>query len=427
MSILFALISIALQIGGMFFLFAAGVGLLRFKDPLQRMHAATKAGTIGAGLILAGAVFTVDSFEGVIVGCLAILFLLLTAPVAGHLLGRAAYISGAPLVGLENTDALQGVVKRHEESARHQANPHTAATIARARSGSGSGLRPGSRSSSSDLDSDSDRAANSQRIHAIDGVRFAIIAPDETVIAQRALDIGQQHDVPVQARALIDRNVLDHCASPEKTREQIKHRLADAIGRVETRFAQAGVKLSMFYSEGDAHKWIPSQDSASVLLVLPQAGWCDHGVAPRHAMHDAKQLIRLARTHAGPCLLVGNVALSDDNAHALVMDDHSARSVDALLWALQAGLWRTTLVTLAQADSDRVAVFREALVSSGRAADVHVQTLALPGGQQATTPPNVLVGVAPLDPADDATGDRVWVDYLNTAAFKEVLMFPRKP
>jgi len=395
MSILFALISIALQIVGIFFLFAAGLGLLRFKDPLQRMHAATKAGTIGAGLILAGAVFTVDSLEGVIVGCLAILFLLLTAPVAGHLLGRAAYISGAPLVGLENSDALQGVVERHQESSAHQADAHTATTTTR-------------------------------RILLMEGVRFAIIAPDETVIAQRALDIGQQHDLPVQARALIDRNVVDHAASPEKTREQIKHRLADAIGRVETRFAQAGVRLSMFYSEGDAQKWIPSLDSDAVLLVLPQAGWCDHGVAPRQLDHDAEQLIRLARTHAGPCLLVRELRPSHDRAHVVVVDDSTERSVDALLWAVQARLWPATLVTLAQSDSGRVAVFREALASIGWAGDVHLGAAQASTGQHTITPPDVLVRVAPLDPTDDATIERVWVDYLNAAAFKEVLMFPRK-
>lgn len=407
MSILSALISIALQIAGICFLFAAGVGLLRFNDPLQRMHAATKAGTIGAGLILAGAVFTINSFEGVIVGCLAIFFLLLTAPVAGHLLGRAAYISGAPLVGLENIDALRGVVDRHHAPS----GPLTHARPLSTDAPSGAG---------------SDGAATTRRIPVMEGVRFVIIAPDETVVAQRALDISRRNDLPVQARALIDRDVLEHATSPEKTREQIKHRLADAIGRVETRFAQAGVRLSMFYSEGNAYKWIPSLDSDSVLLVLPQAGWCHHGVGSTPPAHDAEQLIRLAHTHVGPCLLVRQAQPHQEDAHVLLVDDGTERSVDALMWALEARLWQTTLVTLDQADSDRLAVFRRALTSMGWSGDARLQNDQALTGQPDNAPPDVLVRVASTGPTDGDAAEKVWTDYLNAAAFKEVLMFPRE-
>lgn len=115
MSTVLALLSILLNLAGVVFLFAAALGLLRFKDPLMRMHASTKAGTIGAGLILASTVLTVDSLEGVVIGLLAIFLLLLTVPVAGHLLGRATYISGADLVGVDDKDALKGVLQRRAE------------------------------------------------------------------------------------------------------------------------------------------------------------------------------------------------------------------------------------------------------------------------------------------------------------------------
>ena len=61
------------------------------------MHAATKAGTLGAGLILvAEAVFYMDL--SITLRTLAtITFLLLTAPVAAHLIGRAAYYSNIKL------------------------------------------------------------------------------------------------------------------------------------------------------------------------------------------------------------------------------------------------------------------------------------------------------------------------------------------
>ncbi len=79
---------------GAFFALVAAVGLLRMPDLLMRMHAATKAGTLGAGLFLvAVAVSFGDS--GVTVRALAaIVFLFLTAPVAAHVIGRAAYYAG---------------------------------------------------------------------------------------------------------------------------------------------------------------------------------------------------------------------------------------------------------------------------------------------------------------------------------------------
>ena len=90
------LTSIILFLGSLFCLIA-GVGMLRLPDTLTRMHAATKAGTLGAGLILiAEAVFFRDT--GITLRALAaIVFLLLTAPVAAHLIGRAAYHSGIKL------------------------------------------------------------------------------------------------------------------------------------------------------------------------------------------------------------------------------------------------------------------------------------------------------------------------------------------
>lgn len=86
-----------LLIAGSFFSFVAALGMLRLPDTLTRMHAATKAGTLGAGLILiAEAVFYQEI--GITLRALAaIVFLLLTAPVAAHLIGRAAYYSGIKL------------------------------------------------------------------------------------------------------------------------------------------------------------------------------------------------------------------------------------------------------------------------------------------------------------------------------------------
>lgn len=115
MSVALALIALLLKAAGFIFLFAAALGVLRFHDPLQRMHAATKAGTVGAGLTVAGAALSAGNGPAMAVAALTILFLVLTVPVAGHLLGRAIYISGVPLSGLAGRDALQGVLERRQQ------------------------------------------------------------------------------------------------------------------------------------------------------------------------------------------------------------------------------------------------------------------------------------------------------------------------
>lgn len=107
------LAAIVLKLVGVAFIFAAALGLIRFRDPFQRMHAATKAGTVGAIFTVLGVIFSMQSLGSTLVGLFVIAFLLLTVPIAGHLLGRAAYVSGGSIEGLEGEDALDGVLERH--------------------------------------------------------------------------------------------------------------------------------------------------------------------------------------------------------------------------------------------------------------------------------------------------------------------------
>jgi multicomponent Na+:H+ antiporter subunit G len=87
-------ITTILIVSGAFFMLVAGVGVIRMPDLLMRMHAATKAGTLGAGLLLL-AVAVHFGTTGVTIRAVAtVFFLLFTAPVAAHVIGRAAYFSG---------------------------------------------------------------------------------------------------------------------------------------------------------------------------------------------------------------------------------------------------------------------------------------------------------------------------------------------
>lgn len=81
-------------------------------------------------------------------------------------------------------------------------------------------------------------------------VRFAIIAPNEERIARRARDIAIANDVVVEARAIIDTNLVQSSVLADKARESIKARLADAVTTVKPLFVHNTPKLSLFYTEG---------------------------------------------------------------------------------------------------------------------------------------------------------------------------------
>jgi len=67
----------------------AGLGVLRFPDLFSRMHAATKATTLGLGLIGVAAALAVDGVAGRVVVAVAAVFV--TAPAAAHMVARATY------------------------------------------------------------------------------------------------------------------------------------------------------------------------------------------------------------------------------------------------------------------------------------------------------------------------------------------------
>lgn len=100
-----ALIALLL-LGGTFFALVAAIGVVRMPDIYMRLSAASKASTLGASFILTAVAlfFGTTAVSGKVVAIIA--FTLLTAPVAAHMLGRAAYFSGEPLWERSKVDAL---------------------------------------------------------------------------------------------------------------------------------------------------------------------------------------------------------------------------------------------------------------------------------------------------------------------------------
>ena len=98
-----------LAIAGALFVCLAGVGVVRFGDLYARMHAATKASTVGIGLIgIAGAI-AIDGGASKILLATAIIFV--TAPSAAHFIGRAAYRAEGVALRLDGPDDLEELLR----------------------------------------------------------------------------------------------------------------------------------------------------------------------------------------------------------------------------------------------------------------------------------------------------------------------------
>jgi len=88
-----------LVIGGLFTLIGA-IGLLRFPDFFMRLHAPTKASTLGVGgVLLASVVLGWAQGEVGLPALLITGFLFITAPVSANLLAQAALHLGLPSHG----------------------------------------------------------------------------------------------------------------------------------------------------------------------------------------------------------------------------------------------------------------------------------------------------------------------------------------
>ena len=94
-----------LLLGGSCLALVAALGLFRLPDLFTRMHAASKAGTAGSGLLLLGVALQSEDAVVWIKCLLTIGFFVLTAPVAAHLLAKAAVRAGAKLPGNEGLDS----------------------------------------------------------------------------------------------------------------------------------------------------------------------------------------------------------------------------------------------------------------------------------------------------------------------------------
>lgn len=97
-----------------FFAAVAAIGVIRFPDLLTRMHAATKPQTVGLLFALVGLGLRLGEPSAIGILVLIGLFQCATAPIASHMMSRAAFRAGQVRQDLLVADELSPVMDREE-------------------------------------------------------------------------------------------------------------------------------------------------------------------------------------------------------------------------------------------------------------------------------------------------------------------------
>lgn len=269
-----AFLSALFLVAGAALCLLASVGVLRLPDFFMRMHAATNAGVAGCGLFLIGVAFAEPSPGMWIKVAIAITFLLLTTPIAGHLLARAGYVAGVPLWGGTREDQLKGELPRGDfdhpptgSSGRNAMNPTIERVVLGLANGHG-------------MEAAMAHAMELAKAHRAELVGLAII-DTRTLENVGPVPIGGNYYAAQLRKELI---------------AKARHRMAEAVQSFERAARQAGISFSVSVEEGDPAPILRGRLGQGVALVLPRGVWFDHGLADRR-IDPASQL---ARHRIGP-------------------------------------------------------------------------------------------------------------------------------
>lgn len=101
------LVSLFLIVGCLFMLLGT-IGILRMPDLFMRMSTTTKAATLGTALILSAVAIYFSDIAVTSKSTATIFFVLLTAPISAHMIGRASYFNGVGLWKNSVVDDLSG-------------------------------------------------------------------------------------------------------------------------------------------------------------------------------------------------------------------------------------------------------------------------------------------------------------------------------
>ncbi|HSP11695.1 MAG TPA: monovalent cation/H(+) antiporter subunit G [Salegentibacter sp.] len=109
-----SVIIVILSTLGALFVLLAAVGMIRMPDTYLRISVTTKAATLGVGLLMVSAAIYFNDLSTTSRALVIILFVLLTAPVSAHLIGRASYFMGVRLWDKSVIDDLKGKYQKKD-------------------------------------------------------------------------------------------------------------------------------------------------------------------------------------------------------------------------------------------------------------------------------------------------------------------------
>ncbi|MFD1769715.1 monovalent cation/H(+) antiporter subunit G [Sphingobacterium suaedae] len=116
------ILGILSTVGALSILFAS-IGILRMPDFYLRLSVTVKASTLGVGLLLICAAIMFPDVSVTTKAIAIIFFLIITAPIAAHMIGRAAYFTKTPLWKGTVVDELAGMY--NEETHELESNGDT--------------------------------------------------------------------------------------------------------------------------------------------------------------------------------------------------------------------------------------------------------------------------------------------------------------
>ncbi len=108
---------------GVIFMLLSSIGIVRLPDLYTRVHAAGKAGTLGIIGVLLGVAFFFGDLLIAAKMIALIAFFLLTAPVAAHMLDRAAFLTGVKPMEGTTPNELAGAYDTQTRELRSKKQP----------------------------------------------------------------------------------------------------------------------------------------------------------------------------------------------------------------------------------------------------------------------------------------------------------------
>lgn len=319
-----ALAALLLVSGAVIALIAA-IGVARLPDAFLRMHAATKAGVVGAGFILLGAGVAFGTGEAWLRVGLIVAFLLVTVPIASHALGRAAYIGGAPLWQRSGEDELAGILPR-------QAVDSPAPGPDEAGQASAAAPMPSARPRRvlvALAQGEHSEAALTAGLNAV-GHGDAEITLLSLLCAS---SLSQTGPVPLGAAHYAKRLV-------EKRMATAREGAAILAGHLQLVCEARGLAFAPRHEEGDALLLLERAAANHDVALLPRAAWFDQAQVLPAGMAEAR-----ARGIAVPGLLI--VAPGFEPPQALhFLHEGDAASGEALKRLLAAGLFADRPLTI---------------------------------------------------------------------------------